>query len=194
MALRFDTDKPMQLVRPSLRYLPDYRAALKRGWSPDNIRGIAATKDELAEIDNDAQAFVESQVDPEAKGPPIVLPDGSTAPRLPGYRLWMWDGEFCGSIGFRWQRGTSALPPHVLGHIGYAVVPWKRGRGYAKAALKLMLARARNEGLAYVEITVDEENVASQKVVRANGGVLIEHFHKPPQYGGKASGRFRIDL
>jgi predicted acetyltransferase len=106
----------------------------------------------------------------------------------------MWDGEFCGSIGFRWQRGTSALPLHVLGHIGYAVVPWKRGRGCATAALKLMLARARNEGLAYVEITMDEENVASQKVVRANGGVLIEHFHKPPQYGGKASCRFRIDL
>jgi len=41
----------------------------------------------------------------------------------------MWDDEFAGSIGFRWQPGTSALPPHCLGHIGYAVVPWKQGRG-----------------------------------------------------------------
>ncbi len=184
----------MELVRPSLHYLADYRAALERGWSPDNIRGIVATQEELAEIGKDAQAFVERQVDPTAKGPPIVLPDGSTVERLPGYRLWMWDGEFCGSIGLRWQPGTSALPAHVLGHIGYAVVPWKRGRGYATAALRLMLAHARNEGLAYVEITMDEENLASQKVVLANGGVLIGQFRKPPQYGSKDSLRFRIDL
>lgn len=26
---------------------------------------------------------------------------------LPGYHLWMWDGEFCGSINLRWHRGTS---------------------------------------------------------------------------------------
>ena len=184
----------MELVRPSLQYLPDYRCALEHGWSPDNIRGIAAAQDELAEIDKDARAFVERQVDPQAKGPPVVLPDGSTAPRLPGYRLWMWDGEFCGSIGFRWQPGTSALPPHVLGHIGYAVVPWKRGRGYATAALKLMLAHAQKEGLTYVEITMDEENIPSRKVVLANGGMLIEQFQKPPQYGSKASLRFRIPL
>ena len=43
----------------------------------------------------------------------------------------MWDGEFCGSIGFRWQPGTTDLPRHVLGHIGYSVVPWKRRLGYA---------------------------------------------------------------
>ena len=55
----------------------------------------------------------------------------------------MWDGEFCGSIGFRWQPGTSTLPPYVLGHIGYAVVPWKRGRGYATQALALLLPEAR---------------------------------------------------
>ena len=61
--------------------------------------------------------------------------DGTTVPRLPGYLKWMWDGEFCGVIGFRWQPGTEALPPTCLGHIGYAVVPWKRGRGYATAAL-----------------------------------------------------------
>ena len=27
-------------------------------------------------------------------------------PRLPSYRLWMWDGEFAGSISLRWQPGT----------------------------------------------------------------------------------------
>src|SRR6266480_3687040 len=33
---------PMQLVPPALDRLPSYVAALKRGWSPDNIKGAAA--------------------------------------------------------------------------------------------------------------------------------------------------------
>jgi hypothetical protein len=41
------------------------------------------------------------------------------------------DGEFCGSIGLRWQPETSALPSHVPGHIGYSVVAWRWRRGYA---------------------------------------------------------------
>lgn len=106
-----------------------------------------------------------------------MLPDGSSATRIPGYRLWLWDGEFCGSIGFRWQPGTSSLPSHVLGHIGYAVVPWKTGLGYAKLALRLMLQHVREEGLEYVEITIDPENFASRRVVEANGGFLAPQSH-----------------
>ena len=151
----------MQLVRPSLTYLPGYVTALRRGWSADNARGEAAAREELAKIDEDPQVFVDQLFDPEAKGPPVTLPDGSTVTRLPGFRLWLWDGEFCGSIGFRWQPGTARLPPHVLGHIGYAVVPWKRGRGYATLALGLILPHARAEGLPYVEITTDPGNLAS---------------------------------
>src|SRR6266436_1997210 len=96
---------PMQLVRPSLDRLPSYVAALKRGLSPDNIRGAAASIDELERIEKDPRAFVDSLTDREAKGLPITLPDGTTAPRLPGFRLWLWDTEFCGSIGLRWQPG-----------------------------------------------------------------------------------------
>ena len=72
----------------------------------------------------------------ETKEVELPQPDGSTAKRLPGFKRWLWDGEFCGSIGLRWQPGTTALPPHCLGHIGYAVVPWKRRRGYATQALR----------------------------------------------------------
>ena len=184
----------MQLVQPSLDRLPSYVAALKRGWSPDNVRGVAASIEELAQIEKDAGVFVERLTDREAKGPPVVLPDGTTVPRLPGFRLWLWDTEFCGSIGFRWRPGTSELPPYVLGHIGYAVVPWKEGLGYAKLALKLMLEHARDEGLKYVEITTDPDNAASRRVIEVNGGVLIERFRKPEQSGSCDGLRFRIAL
>ena len=185
---------PMELVQPSLDHLPSYVAALKRGWSPDNLKGVAASIEELAQIDKDARSFIEHLTDREAKGPPVILPDGSTVPRLPGFRLWLWDTEFCGSIGFRWQPGTSELPTYVLGHIGYAVVPWKEGLGYAKLAQKLMLEHARDEGLEYVEITTDPGNVASRRVIEVNGGVLIERFCKPEQYGGSDGLRYRIAL
>lgn len=186
-------NQPMNLVWPDVEYLPGYVHALQQGWSPDNHRPQTAL-DELARIDEDPDRFLAEQVDREAKGPPIVLPDGSTVPRLPGYLLWMWDGEFCGSIGFRWQPGTTELPPYCLGHVGYSVVPWKRRRGYATRALQLLLPYARAEGLAHIELTTDADNLGSRRVIEANGGTLVERFHKSKAYGGAESLRFRIAL
>jgi predicted acetyltransferase len=184
----------MQLVRPGPEHLGSYVAALEREWSADNERGVEAVRDELARIQADSAAFLASMEDREAKGPPVSLLDGSTAKRIPGFKRWMWDGEFCGSIGLRWQPGTTALPPHCLGHIGCAVVPWKQSLGYAKSALSLILPEARAVGLPYVEITTDPDNIASQRVIEANGGILVEHFTKPPQFGSKPGLRFRIVL
>ena len=183
----------MDLVWPSRQHLPGYVHALEQGWSPDNLRPETA-QDHLAQIAEDAADFVSRQVNREATGSPLELPDGTTVPRLPGFMLWMWDGEFCGSIGFRWQPGTTELPPYCLGHIGYSVVPWKRGRGYATRALQLVLPYARAEGLSFVELTTDADNLASRRVIEANGGTLIERFVKPAEYGGAESLRFRIVL
>lgn len=183
----------LELVWSAREYLPGYVAALERGWSPENQRPEAA-REELARIAREPDVFLAEQVDRDARGPAIVLPDGSTVPRLPGYRRWLWDGEFCGVIQLRWQRGTAALPPTCLGHIGYAVVPWKRGRGYATRALALLLPQAAREGLPYVELTTDEPNVVSRRVITANGGELVERFTKPPEHGGGVGLRFRIPL
>src|SRR5207247_6493229 len=139
-------------------------------------------------------AFLASLVDPDAKGDPIPLPDGTTVPRLPGYYRWMWDGEFCGAIGLRWRRGTEALPPHCLGHIGYAVVPWKQRRGYATRALREVLQEAKAEGLRYVEITTSPDNTASKRVIEANGGVLVEEVVKPAALGGRPELRYRVNV
>ena len=145
----------MQLVRPNADHLSNYVAALERGWSADSERGIEAAAEELARIQADAAAFITSMEDREATGPPVTLPDGSTVKRLPGFKRWIWDGEFCGSIGFRWLLGTTELPTHCLGHIGYAVVPWKQRRSYATSALGQLLPEAKTIGLPYVEITTD---------------------------------------
>jgi predicted acetyltransferase len=181
----------MQLVRPAAEHLPSFIAALQRGWLPDHMRAESG-REALDQAIGDPVLFLARQVDLEGKGPPLTLPDGSIVPRLPGFRKWMWDGEFCGSIGFRWQPGTVELPPHVLGHIGYSVVPWKQRQGYATRALRLLLPETRQLGLPYVEITTDADNIASQRVIEANGGRLVERFHKPAMYGGAESLRYRI--
>jgi predicted acetyltransferase len=184
----------MELVWPALEYLPSYRDALERGWSPDNLRYEEARREELERIANDPEGFIASQVDIEAKGDPIILPDGTIVNRLPGYHRWMWDGEFCGSIGFRWQQGTEALPPTCLGHIGYSVVPWKQRLGYATEALRGVLEDAATRGLRYVDICTIPENIASQKVIEANGGKLVERFTPPASVGREEELRFRIPV
>lgn len=184
----------MQLVWPQQAYLEGMRDALARGWSPDNLSGIEAAREELAEIDADPAAYLASQVDREAAGHPIKLPNGELATRRPGFRRWIWDGGFCGLIGLRWQRGTTDLPPYCLGHIGDSVVPWKQRLGYATGALALILEDARAEGLPHVIITTDTSNVASQRVIASNRSVQIGTFDKSPEHGGAPSLRFRIDL
>ena len=185
------SSKRMELVWPAEQYLDSYVHALGQGWSPDNRRPEAAAE-ELARIAQDRIRFLGEQVDLEAKGPPVILPGGRSVPRLPGYTRWIWDGEFCGGISFRWQPGTAELPPYCLGHIGYSVVEWKRNRGYATRALELLLPETLDVRLPYIELVADADNLASQRVIEANGGKLVERFRKPNGDDGQESLRFRI--
>jgi predicted acetyltransferase len=184
----------IELLRPTTALLASYVSALEAGWSPDNVRKEVAAREQLHAIKLDAGAFVDGLDDSTASGGPIPLPDGSTIARLPSIVRWIWDGDFSGAIGFRWQAGTTELPANVLGHIGFSVVPWKRGNGYAKQALNLMLDEVRLHGLSYVELTVDPENIASQRVTAACNGVLIERFKKTSAYGFAETFRYRIEL
>jgi len=183
----------MDLIEPSPKHLTSYEAALCRGWSPSEERPEAA-REQLEMIAQDGLGFVTSLNDPVLVGTPVPLPDGTTVPRLPCIVRWLWDGEFSGSIQLRWQSGTENLPPYCLGHIGYSIVPWKRRRGYATRALWAILPEARRQGLAFVYITSDPENIASQKIITANGGKLVERFRKGEAYGGGECLRFRINL
>lgn len=66
---------------------------------------------------------------------------------------------------------TAALK-NAGGHIGYAISPKHRGKGYGKVLLKLLLQEAKKLDIDKVLITVNINNIASQKVALANGGVI----------------------
>ena len=173
----------MLLVAPSLAQLDEYAAALRQGWSPSNLRDVSG--EQLAEIAADPDGFIRRVA---TQGGTVKLGDGRVVARLPGPVRWMWDASaadsaFCGAINLRYVPGTEDLPEHVQGHIGYAVVPGKRRRGHATAALRQILPEAAAAGLRHVDLTCDDDNRPSQKVIEANGGTLLSRAPEPDRPG-----------
>jgi predicted acetyltransferase len=71
-------------------------------------------------------------------------------------------------------------PPlgQVAGHVGYAVLPEFRNRGYATQILRAAVVFAREElGLDRVLVTCDDDNAASIRVIEKNGGVFEGTYH-----------------
>jgi len=176
----------LRLIAPNLDRLAQYEAALAAGWSPDTERDVST--EQLVALHRDRHAFLAELTRQDGT---IVTASGRVVPRLPSRVCWLDDGEFCGVINLRFVPGSDALPDYVSGHIGYAVVPWKRRRGYATRALGLMLPVARAGGLRCIEITCDDDNEPSRRVILKNGGELLG---TRPAADGKTKLVFRIDL
>jgi predicted acetyltransferase len=159
--------RPIALVPPSRDHLPGYVEALRRDWSPNTMHNVS--REQLALYDASPDRLIAELTRQDGV---FTLGDGTKVPRLPSRVRWIFDGAFCGAINLRFVPGTEDLPPTCSGHIGYAIVPWRQRRGYATRALALMLPVAHSVGLARVLVTCDDDNVASRKVIEANGGVL----------------------
>ncbi|MFJ5370670.1 GNAT family N-acetyltransferase [Bosea sp. CER48] len=173
----------ISLQVPDRALLGAYETALRGGWSPNTTRNVAP--EQLAAIAIDPDAFLA-----EIRGGPgrIRLPDGREVDRIPGPTRWIFaedraERPFVGSINLRWQeqdgRPVLALPEHVLGHVGYTVLPGFEGHGYATAALAAMLRVAHEAGLPEIIITCDASNHASRRIIEKNGGRLVDTFVAP---------------
>jgi predicted acetyltransferase len=66
---------------------------------------------------------------------------------------------------------TEDLKEHG-GHIGYAIRPSCRHRGYGKLLLELLTEKAHEIGVDKILLTVQNSNIYSIKVALANGGII----------------------
>ena len=91
------------------------------------------------------------------------------------YYLILSDEEVVGTISMRHYL-TKDLE-EFGGHIGYSIKPSARRKGYAKEALRLILELYKDK---YDEklIMCEDDNIASNKTILANGGILINQIEK----------------
>lgn len=80
------------------------------------------------------------------------------------------DNEIVGCIELRHSLNENLAT--IGGHIGYSVCHKDRRKGYATKMLELVLQEARRLGIEKVLLTCDVDNVASQKTIKNNGGIL----------------------
>ncbi len=80
------------------------------------------------------------------------------------------DGDLVGRVSIRHE--LNEFLAREGGHIGFAVRPQYRRRGYASEMLGQALIVARAVGVERVLVTCDEENIGSASVIRRCGGVL----------------------
>jgi len=91
--------------------------------------------------------------------------------RVPQTNLWLVEGdEYLGRLSIRHRLNRRLR--FKGGHIGYDVRPSCRRRGYATLMLRLSLPVAHQLGVDPALITCDDTNVASRRVIEANGGRL----------------------
>lgn len=84
------------------------------------------------------------------------------------------ESTLIGRVSIRHRLNDSLR--EVGGHIGYAVRPAFRGRGYAARILHLALAEAAGLGIRDVLLTCDVDNAASKATIERLGGVQQEPY------------------
>jgi predicted acetyltransferase len=80
------------------------------------------------------------------------------------------DGQLVGRVSVRFELNEWLA--REGGHIGYAVVPGFRRRGYATEILRQAVALAHHEGTERLLVICNESNVGSARVIERGGGVF----------------------
>ncbi len=90
---------------------------------------------------------------------------------VPSTLYWAVVGEkFVGRLDLRHRLNKNLLL--MGGHIGYAVVPSERKKGYGTEMLRLGLKKAKKLCIKKALVTCDEKNIGSKKIIEKNGGIF----------------------
>jgi len=80
------------------------------------------------------------------------------------------DGRIVGRVHLRHELNAPLRA--IGGHVGYAVLPAYRRRGYATEMLRQAIDELNELGVTSVLVTCDDDNAASIRVIEGQGGVL----------------------
>jgi predicted acetyltransferase len=165
-----------RLVRPTIALVAGYLDALREAdssptfWSEDLP---------LATVEADPCAHVRSLREQEGT-------QGSFE------HLWLVsEGVFIGRVGIRFELNDRQR--HSVGHIGYAIRPSYRRRGFGRRALVLAKEHAWTKGLRRVLLVCADDNLGSVRIIESCGGVL-EDVRRHPDFSEILMRRYWIDL
>lgn len=118
---------------------------------------------------------------------------------VPGYEFEMRRTGTTMRLGQIHLRIGSARALRYPGHIGYEVDEPHRGHRYAARSCQLLLPFALAHGLNAVWLTVDPENIASQKTCEIISASYVETVripkdHEMYQRGARYRRRYRLAL
>ena len=88
---------------------------------------------------------------------------------VPQSSFWLYDGNIPVGYG-RIRHKLNENLEKTSGHIGYAIRRTFRQRGYGNKILKLLLDECKKIGLVSIQISANENNIPSNKVILNNGG------------------------
>lgn len=91
---------------------------------------------------------------------------------VPQTTYWLMDGDTPVGCG-RLRHTLNDALREGSGHIGYAIAEPYRGKGYGNRILALLMGEARKLGLRELQVGANMDNERSNRVIRANGGVLF---------------------
>ncbi len=91
---------------------------------------------------------------------------------VPQTSFWMFENDE--PIGYgRIRHSLNETLEKTGGHIGYAIRKSRRGQGYGNKLLQLLISECKGLGITQIQISANADNVASNKVILRNGGVLF---------------------
>ena len=169
-----------ELVRPSLAYKDSFIEAV-REFQAEGSHIYLHSEMDLTALEEGFEDFL-AKIKEREEG--TNLPEG----RVPQTELWLVeDGKFIGWTKIRHKLNDALL--EYGGHIGYAIRPSDRNKGYGTRILELALPFARSLGVQNVLLTCDDDNTGSVKIIEKSGGVL-ENTSRSPE--GKLKRRYWI--
>jgi len=174
--------KNLHLVEPCQMYIDSYRAAIaeyRRHDVADFVYPKVSTR-------RDAAKFLR-ELEGARRG--IGIKSGF----VPSSAFWLVDGRhYLGSGDVRHFLNDSLRT--FGGNIGYSIRPaaWRQGLGTAQLAM--LLTEAAKLHIAKPIITCFDGNIASIKVIEANGGVLVKKVNVQTRGANRLTRIYEIDL